>query len=92
MEERARSSSAKANMPIMTGMNDTPPIRSTEPKVKRGWPEVTSKPMVAINRPINSETRPRTGVVVEISAEVIRPSSANQKNSKDENFIAISAR
>jgi hypothetical protein len=68
-------------MPIMAGMNETPPMSSMLPKVKRGWPAVMSMPTVAIASPISSETSPLTGASVEMNTEQLRPKQASQKYS-----------
>ncbi len=78
-------------MPIIAGMKLTPPISSTLPKVKRGWPAVMSIPMVAMNSPISSETKPFRVEPVEITTAQESPRQASQKYSKDENWIATSA-
>ena len=76
-----RSTSPMANMPIIAGMKLTPPISSTLPKVKRGWPAVTSMPTQAIKRPISSEITPLIGEPREMKAAQVRPNSASQKYS-----------
>ena len=76
-----RSTSPMANMPIIAGMKLTPPISSTLPKVKRGWPAVTSMPTQATSRPISSETMPLMAEPREMKAAQVRPNTASQKYS-----------
>ena len=76
-----RSTSPTANMPIIAGMKLTPPRSSMLPKVKRGWPAVTSMPTVATSRPTSRETIPLIGEPVEMNAAQVRPKQASQKYS-----------
>ncbi len=86
-----RSTSLIANMPIMAGMKLTPPISSTVPKVKRGWPAVGSMPTVATKSPMRTATIPFTGRPVEMNTAQERPNVASQKYSKLEKSSANSA-
>jgi hypothetical protein len=70
----------------------TPPISSTLPMVKRGWPAVGSMPTVASVRPISTETMPLTGLPVEMNTAQDRPNSASQKYSNELKPSANSAR
>jgi len=79
-------------MPIIAGMKLTPPKSSILPKVKRGWPDIRSMPIVEINKPINSDANPLITDPVDTITAQDSPRQANQKYSKDENLNAKSAK
>ena len=74
----------KANSPISRGMKLMPPIRYTDPKVKRFTPPMPSTPMVANIRPLMTDfpVRPAT---------MLMPNTASAKYSCALNFRATLA-
>ena len=86
-----RRISETANIPIIAGINPTPPRSSVDPKVKRGKPVVTSMPMTAMESPISSETSPRSFESPDTKTAQLRPSAESQKYSNVEKPSATSA-
>ena len=81
----------KANRPISRGMKLMPPIRYTDPKVKRFTPPMPSTPMVASSRPM---TPPMTPLMTDLPvrpATMLMPNTASAKYSCALNFRATLA-
>ena len=86
-----RSTSETANIPMSAGMKWIPPSSSIDPKVKRGWPETTSKPTVDTVRPTSNDATDFTRDRADMKTAHVRPSVASQKYSYELNCSANSA-
>ena len=86
-----RSSSETANIPIIAGMKLMPCRSSTLPKVNRGKPAAGSMPMQLMASPSSSDATPFSGASVVMKIAQVNPSSASQKYSNDEKWMANSA-
>jgi hypothetical protein len=73
--------SDRPNSPMITATSSKPPIRFTEPKVKRSMPETGSMPTDASSRPNASITRLRSVEPSDISSAHTRPSTISEKYS-----------
>lgn len=70
-----------ANIPMRTGMIDTPAISGVSPKVKRGVPVTMSMPIIEIRRPAQIESPPLTAEPRLTAVAQESPSRASQKYS-----------
>ena len=86
-----RSTSEIANMPIISGISEMPPVSSALPKVQRGAPAGFSRPTQEISSPSSSDTRPFSGSLPAMKTAQVKPSITSQKYSNELNLSAISA-
>ena len=86
-----RMISEMANMPIIMAIMPMPPVNSALPNVKRGKPAGLPRPTQATNKPSSKVTTPLRGWSVVMKTAQVRPSSTNQKYSKELKFNAKSA-
>ena len=91
VEQAKRSTSETANIPIISGMSEMPPMSSALPKVQRGAAAGFSSPTQAISRPSSSEITPLSGSRPAMKTAQVKPSITSQKYSKELNFSANSA-
>ena len=80
--------SETANKPISVGMKGGPSIISIMPKVKRGNPEIGSKPIDAISSPKKAAIMPLINERPEIETMTDRPKIASAKYSTGPNSSA----
>jgi hypothetical protein len=73
----------------MAGMKLMPPRRLMLPKVKRGYPRVTSIPTVERRSPKRALMVPFTGAPEASKAAPLRPMTASQKYSKEVKLVAM---
>ena len=79
---------AKANTPISTGRNGTPPSRNSMPSVSRGWPITGSFPSTVTTRPIAPERKPFSSERPTRPATIDSASTNSEKNSQGPNSSA----